>query len=160
MPQFDFATVVWPQLAWLAVTFIVLYFGVVRMTLPKLGKVMDAREKSISSDLATAQAAKQAADEIDVQYHAEMNASREEARKAIADAKAKAAKSTETKLAKAGVKAEQALSEAEARIAGAVAKAEGALATAAAENAQAIVARLTGVEPKLDAAKAVVAAQA
>ena len=38
-------------------------------------------------------------------------------------------------------------------------KAEGALATAAAENAQAIVARLTGVEPKLDAAKAVVAAQ-
>lgn len=160
MPQFDFATVVWPQLAWLALTFIVLYFGVVRMTLPKLGKVMDAREKSISGDLATAQAAKQAADEIDAQYQAEMNASREEARKAIADAKAKAAKSTETKLAKAGLKAEAALSEAETRIADAVAKAEGALATAAAENAQAIVARLTGVEPKLDAAKAVVAAQA
>jgi F-type H+-transporting ATPase subunit b len=160
MPQFDFAHVLTPQLAWLFVIFAVLYFGVVRMTLPKLGKVMDAREQSISGDLATAQAAKQTADEIDVQYHAEMNASREEARKAIADAKAKAAKSTETKLAKAGAKAEQALSEAEARIADAVAKAEGALATAAAENAQAIVARLTGVEPKLDAAKAVVAAQA
>ncbi|MEY4953039.1 MAG: synthase subunit b 2 [Pseudomonadota bacterium] len=160
MPQFDFAHVLTPQLAWLFVIFAVLYFGVVRMTLPKLGKVMDAREQSISSDLATAQAAKQTADEIDAQYHAEMNASREEARKAIADAKAKAAKSTEAKLAKAGAKAEAALSEAEGRIAQAVAKAEGALATAAAENAQAIVAKLTGVEPKLDAAKAVVAAQA
>ncbi|MBA4161278.1 MAG: ATPase [Novosphingobium sp.] len=160
MPQFDFAHVLWPQLAWLFVTFAVLYFGVVRLTLPKLGKVMDARESSISGNLATAQAVKQAADEIDARYHAEMNASREEARKAIADAKAKAAKSTEAKLSKAGAKAEAALSEAEDRIAQAVAKAEGALATAAAENAQAIVARLTGVEPKLDAAKAVVAAQA
>ena len=159
MPQFDFTHVFWPQLAWLAVSFAVLYFGVVRLTLPKLGKVMDDREKSIAGDLATARAAKQTADEIDEAYHAEMNASRDEARKAIADAKAAAAKSTEAKLAKAGAKAEQVLAEAEVRIADAVAKAEGALALAAAESAQAIVAKLTGVEPKLDAAKASVAAQ-
>jgi len=160
MPQFDFAHVLWPQLAWLAVTFVVLYFGVVRLTLPKLGKVMDDREKSIASDLATAKAAKQTADEIDEAYHAEMNASRDQARKAISDAKSKAAKSTEAKLAKAADKADKALADAEARISGAVAKAEGALADAAAESAQAIVAKLTGVEPKLDAAKASVAAQA
>ena len=88
MPQFDFTHVFWPQLAWLAVSFAVLYFGVVRLTLPKLGKVMDDREKSIAGDLATARAAKQTADEIDEAYHAEMNASRDEARAiAIKDAK-------------------------------------------------------------------------
>jgi F-type H+-transporting ATPase subunit b len=160
MPQFDFGHVFWPQIFWLAVAFVLLYFGVVRLTLPKLGKVMDAREASISGDLEAAKAAKESADTVNEAYNAEMNQSREAARSAIGEAKAKAAKSTETRLAKAGAKADAALAEAEARIAKAVAKAEGEIATAAAENAQAIVARLTGVEPKLDAAKAVLAAQA
>lgn len=159
MPQFDFGTVFWPQIAWLAVIFVVLYFGVVRLTLPKLGKVMDAREASISGDLAAAQAAKENADAVDAAYQAEMSTSREAARSAIAEAKANAAKLTEAKLAEAGAKADAALADAEARIAKAVAKAEGSLADAAAESAQAIVAKLTGTEPKLDAAKASVAAR-
>lgn len=159
MPQFDFGHVFWPQIAWLAVIFVVLYFGVVRLTLPKLGKVMDAREASISGDLAAAQAAKENADAVDVAYQAEMSTSREAARSAIAEAKANAAKQTEAKLAEAGAKADAALADAEARIAKAVAKAESSLADAAAESAQAIVAKLTGTEPKLDAAKASVAAR-
>ncbi|HNJ47879.1 MAG TPA: ATPase [Novosphingobium sp.] len=158
MPQFDFAHVFWPQVAWLAVFFAVLYFGVVRLTLPKLGKVMGEREDKISGDLSAAKAAKDAADEVDARYHADMNASREDARKAIADAKAKAAKASEKSLAKATASAEAELAEAEARIAAAVDAAQGALRDAAAESAQAIVAKLTGGEPKLDAAKASVAA--
>lgn len=158
MPQFDFAHVFWPQVAWLAVFFAVLYFGVVRLTLPKLGKVMGEREDKISGDLSAAKAAKDAADEVDARYHADMNASREDARKAIADAKAKAAKASEKSLAKATASAEAELAEAEARIAAAVDAAQGALRDAAAESAQAIVAKLTGGEPTLDAAKASVAA--
>lgn len=159
MPQFDFGHVFWSQIAWLAVTFVVLYFGVVRLTLPKLGTVMDAREASISGDLAAAKAARDSAGAVDEAYHAEMNRSREAARSAIAEAKAAAAKSTEAKLAEAGVKADVALTAAETRIAKAVAKAEAEIADAAASSAQAIVAKLTGTEPKLDAAKASVAAR-
>ena len=159
MPQFDFANVFWPQVAWLAVLFVVLYFGVVRMTLPKLGKVMEQREDKIAGDIAAAKAAKETADEVDARYHAEMNASREQARAAIAAAKADAAKASEARLAEAGAKAEARVAEAEARIATAVKAAEGKLADAAAESAQASVAKLTGVEPKLDAAKQTVAAQ-
>jgi F-type H+-transporting ATPase subunit b len=158
MPQFDFAHVFWPQVAWLAVFFAVLYFGVVRLTLPKLGKVMGEREDKISGDLSAAKAAKDAADEVDARYHAEMDASREEARKAIAAAKADAARASEKSLAKAAVASEKQIADAEARIAQAVGKAQEALRDAAAESAQAIVARLTGAEPKLDAAKASVAA--
>lgn len=159
MPQFDFAHVFWPQVAWLAVFFAVLYFGVVRMTLPKLGKVMTEREDKISGDIAAAKAAKDSADEVDARYHADMNTSREEARKAIAEAKAAAAKASEARLAKAAQAAEAEIAAAEARIAGSVAAAQDALREAAAEGAQAIVAKLTGVEPKLDAVKASVAAQ-
>ncbi len=160
MPQFDFGHVFWPQVAWLALFFVILYFGVIRLTLPKLGKVMEQREDRISGDLAAAQAAKQSADEVDARYHAEMDASREEARAAIAAAKADAAKASEARLAEAGAKAETLVADAEARIAKAVKAAEGKLADAAAESAQAIVAKLTGVEPNLDAAKQSVAAQA
>ena len=159
MPQFDFGNVFWPQIAWLAVIFMVLYFGVVRLTLPKLGKVMDTREASIAGDLAAAKAAKESADAVDESYHAEMNASREAARGTIAEAKAAAAKATEVQLAKAGTKSDTALAAAEARIAKAVTKAEAEIAAAAATSAQAIVAKLTGVTPGIDAAKASVAAR-
>ena len=160
MPQFDFGHVFWPQIAWLAITFVVLYFGVVHLTLPKLGKVMDARETSITGDLAAAKAAKDGADAVDEAYHAEMAKSRDAARSAIAEAKTAAAKATEARLAEAGVKSDAVLAAADARIAKAVASAESALADAAAENARSIVAKLTGTEPALAAAKAAVAAQA
>lgn len=159
MPQFDFGHVFWPQIAWLGVIFMVLYFGVVRLTLPKLGAVMDAREASIRGDLAAAKAAKEGADAVDEAYHAEMGKSRDAARSAIAQAKAAAAKATEARLAEAGVKSDAALAAAEARIAKAVTKAESEIADAAATNAQAIVAKLTGVTPAIDAAKASVAAR-
>lgn len=160
MPQFDFGHVFWPQIAWLAITFVVLYFGVVRLTLPKLGRVMDAREASIAGDLAAAKAAKDGADAVDEAYHAEMAKSRYTARSAIAEAKAAAARATEARLAEAGAKADAALAAADERIAKALAGAEAALADAAAENAQSIVAKLTGSQPDLAAAKAAVAAQA
>lgn len=159
MPQFDFANVTWPQLVWLALFFIVLYFGVVRMTLPKLGRVMEQREDKISGDLNAAHAAKETADQVDARYHAEMDASREQARQAITAAKVEAAKASEARLATAASAADAEIAAAEARIAAASAKAEGALRDAAAESAQAIVAKLTGVEPALDAAKQSVAAQ-
>lgn len=159
MPQFDFVNVTWPQLAWLALFFVILYFGVVRMTLPKLGKVMEQREDKIAGDLSAAHAAKETADQVDARYHAEMDASREAARQSISAAKAEAAKVSEARLAAAAAAADAEITAAEARIAKASAKAEGTLRDAAAQSAQAIVAKLTGVEPALDAAKQSVAAQ-
>jgi F-type H+-transporting ATPase subunit b len=159
MPQFDFANVTWPQLAWLALFFVVLYFGVVRQTLPKLGKVMGEREDRIAGDLGAAKTAKDTADAVDARYHAEMDASREQARQAIAAAKAEAAKASEARLAKAALATDADIAAAEARIAKASAKAQDTLRDAAAEGAQAIVAKLTGVEPKLSDAQKSVAAQ-
>jgi F-type H+-transporting ATPase subunit b len=159
MPQFDFASVFIPQLAWLAVFFIVLYFGVVRLTLPKLSKVMGEREDKIAGDLTAAKAAKDSSDAVSEAYHSALDASREAARAAIAEAKAKAVKTSETRLAKAAAAADEQIAAAEARIAGAVAEAEAALRDVAAEGAQAIVARLTGKEPALAASRKAVDAR-
>lgn len=159
MPQFDFARVFWPQIAWLAVFFAILYFGVVRFTLPKLGKVMNAREDAITGDLAAARLAKDSADAAAEAYRHDIALAHEEARKVIADAKARAVADSETKLARADDAAHGLIADAETRIAKAVGDAHEALRDVAAESAREIVGKLTGAEPTLAAAKKLVAAR-
>lgn len=73
MPQFDPASFV-PQLFWFGVIFTLLYFVVVRPTLPKVGRVIDARETQIAGDLDRAEAAKGAADALRESHEAAMKA--------------------------------------------------------------------------------------
>src|SRR3546814_4077583 len=111
MPQFDFANVFWPQLFWLSALFALLYFGIVRTTLPRLSKVMDEREGRILADLASARDAKDLADQVAEEYQADINRSREEARDKLAAAKLEAAKASEKRLAAADKGSEEHTSE-------------------------------------------------
>ena len=159
MPQFDFADVFVPQLFWLAIFFAVLYFGIVRTTLPKLGKVMDARASSITGDLASARDAKDRADALAEEVRAESERHRENARGTIATAKDEAAAASAQRLAAADAVIQARLTEAQTRIAGARDEARGSIRDVATESAQAIVAKLTGAQPALEAARAEVDAE-
>lgn len=50
MPQFDFATFA-PQIIWLAITFVALYFIMSWFALPKVGGVIEQRTNRIAGDL-------------------------------------------------------------------------------------------------------------
>lgn len=152
MPQFDFADVFVPQLFWLAIFFVVLYFGVVRTTLPRLGRVMDARESTISGDLAAARQAKDRADALAEEVRREGERHRETARGAIAAAKHQATRASAERLAAADRVLNARIAEAEARIAEARDQARSSIRDVATDSAQAIVAKLTGVEPTRTAA--------
>lgn len=154
MPQFDFANVFVPQLFWLTIFFVILYFGVVRTTLPRLGRVMDARESTIAGDLAAAREAKDRADALVEEVRSEGERHREAARAIIAAAKDEAAKSGASRLSAADEVISARLAEAQARIAAARDEARASVRSLAAESAQAIVAKLTGIEPAHDAALA------
>jgi F-type H+-transporting ATPase subunit b len=53
MPQLDMST--WPpQLFWLAVTFLALYFVISRVAIPRTGGVIALRKSTIDGDLAKA----------------------------------------------------------------------------------------------------------
>lgn len=158
MPQFDFANVFVPQLFWLSVFFVVLYFGVVKTTLPRLGKVMDAREGKVNGDLAAARQAKDSADALAEQVRGELDSKREEARARIAAAKADAAKASEKRLKAAEARIGKKLADAEARIDEARREAGDAIRDIAVESTQSIVAKLTGGEPDRAAAQAQVEA--
>ena len=102
MPQFEFSTVFIPQIAWLAIIFVILYFGVVRLTLPKVGKVMQAREDQVAADLDTAEKAKASADRLQADYDAGVAAAQEAARASLTASRAKSAAAIEPKAAPPG----------------------------------------------------------
>lgn len=157
MPQFDLANFV-PQIAWLALFFAILYFGIVRLTLPKIGNVVDAREAKVTGDLSAAETAKADADRIEADYHAAIAEAQASARATVTDARSKATRATEAELAKADAAAEAKLAEAHQRIDAASAEASTSIESIAADAAADIVERLTGKRP--DGAVATKAARA
>ena len=84
MPQLDPNTFS-PQLIWLAITFIGLYFVMARMALPKIGHAIEQRRTRIANDLDQAQALKEATDRAVAAYEERMAEARSNAH-AIAQA--------------------------------------------------------------------------
>lgn len=159
MPQLDVNT--WPpQLFWLAVTFLVLYFIISKIVIPRTGGVIEGRKNQIDSDLASAQRFKADTDKAVAEYE-----------KALADARGKAhaiAKDTRDKLS-AEVEKERSkldgelaakIAQAEKTIQATRTKALASVTELATDIAAEIVGRLTGTKASdADAAKAVAKAQ-
>lgn len=155
MPQFQLANFL-PQMVWLAIFFAILYFGIVRLTLPKVSRVMTAREDQISGDIATAQSAKSEADRMAADYDAGIAAAQDAARVQVTDARATATAAIEAKLKLSNDALHQQSATAQAGLDAALAKAFGEIESVAADAAADIVERLTGKRPA-DAAAAVAA---
>lgn len=147
MPQFDFGNVFIPQLFWLAVFFVVLYFGIVRLTLPKLGRVIDEREGKIAADIAAAKVAKDEADATAEAYRQSIAQTRDGARESVAKAEAAAAAARAEQIARADAAANERIEAAEKRIAEARDAASASLREVAIDSTRDIVARLIGNEP-------------
>ncbi len=144
------------QVFWLLVffglTFVLVGLGMV----PKILGTVEVRDNQIAGDLAAAQAARDAATGDEEAWRQRENANRSAAQALIGEAKAKAAKASETKLAKAQAKLDARLAEAEAAIAAARTSAMAEIEGVAAEAARDIVARVAGTEVKPAAAAAAV----
>ncbi len=159
MPQLDVNT--WPpQLFWLAVTFLVLYFIISKIVIPRTGGVIEGRKNQIDSDLTAAQRFKADTDKAIAEYE-----------KALADARGKAhaiAKETRDRLS-AEVEKERSkldgelaakIAQAEKTIQATRAKALASVTELATDIAAEIVGQLTGTKASTaDAAKAVAKVQ-
>ena len=133
------------QIFWLLITFGIIYFGIARMMLPRVESTIDARNKKIADDLATAEAARAEAEQLEEGGDKELNAARSEAQAKTSEAKAKAAKATEKRLAEADAEIAAKMAAAEAELAKATAKAMASVETVASEAAADIVAKVSGM---------------
>jgi len=159
MPQLDAST--WPpQLFWLAVTFLVLYFIISKVVIPRTGGVIEGRKNQIDSDLASAQRFKADTDKAVADYE-----------KALAEARSKAHAIAQETRDKLNAEVDQERSRLDGQLAAKIAEAEKsiqatrtrALASVtelATDIAADIVAQLTGTRvTKADAEQAVAKAQ-
>lgn len=145
MPQFDPANFT-SQLVWLAAIFAVLYFAVVRPTLPKVGRIIDEREGRVAGDLDAAVAAKGEADAIRTRYDNGMATARATAQAEVGAAQDKAARAAEARMKDLAAALDARSVEATTRLAGARDAARATLAATTAELTGEAVARLTGLE--------------
>ena len=160
MPQINqLSEIFFSQLFWLLVVFGIIYFGIARGMVPKIQSTVELREKRIAEDLASAQAARAAAEETEAAYRERMDASRAEAAELTRTARQEAALETEAKVRAASEKIAKKIASAEAKIRSAAEAARSEIEAVAVEATQELVARLTGGKVDRDRAAAAVKAE-
>ena len=144
MPQFDLSR--FPsQIFWLGVTFLVLYWVMSKVALPRIGEVLEARANRIGGDLDRASALKAEADQIKAAYEKALGESRAKAQEVGRSTEASLAREAADRQARLGNELAGRIRDAEGRIAAAKATAMGNLAGVAAEVATLAVQRVAGI---------------
>jgi F-type H+-transporting ATPase subunit b len=143
MPQLDFSSYP-PQLIWLAITFIALYFLMSRIALPRIGTVIEQRRDRVASDLDDAQRLKAESEEVMHAYEAELAEARAKAHAIAAEAREELNKELDAERSAVEAKIAEKLAEAEQKIAEVKAAAMQQVNDAAADTATSIVKALIG----------------
>jgi F-type H+-transporting ATPase subunit b len=159
MPQLDVNA--WPpQLFWLAVTFLVLYFIISKIVIPRTGGVIEGRKNQIDSDLASAQRFKADTDKAVAEYEKALAEARDKAHGIARTARDALTAEVDKERSKLDGELGEKIAQAEKAIQATRTKALASVADVATEIAADIVSRLTGTSvTKADAAKAVAKAQ-
>ena len=99
MPQFiieDFA----PQMVWLVISFVALYFLMARLALPRVAELIETRHGRIADDLDQAAELKNQAEAVIIEYEAALAEARSKAQLTITQATLETAQEMETRNAK------------------------------------------------------------
>ncbi|KIU27535.1 ATPase [Sphingomonas melonis] len=153
MPQISqIAATYASQIFWLLITFGILYFGIGKMMVPKVMATVDAREGQIAGDLAAAEQARLAADQVEAAWRAKMDEARAAAHAETTAAKAQAVKATESQIKSIDVELAERLAHHDLAVGNAKAQAMLNLQAVAAEVTQDLVAKVSGLNVGIDAA--------
>ena len=146
MPQFEQADTFVSQLFWLLITFGVLYLVLRYALLPRIADVLESRQDRIANDLEEAEKLKRESEDALKAYEAALATARAHAQEMAAAAKAEATKDADRRSAELEAKLAEDLKTADARIHEVRSEALTGIRAVAEETAQAITAKLIGVE--------------
>jgi len=149
-----------PQLIWLAITFGILYLLMVKVALPRIGGVIDARAAHIAKDLAAADKLRRETEEAIAAYEQALAEAKQKAHAIIDAGRTKLKEEVAAERAKLDRELGKKSAEAEARIDQAKTSAMKDVSAVAADVAADIVRQLIGANPpKVEIEKAVAAAR-
>lgn len=143
MPQLDFTSYP-PQLIWLVIVFIGLYFVMSRVALPKIGGIIEQRRDRIASDLDDAARLKDDSEKALAAYEAALAEAKAKAHGIAQEARERLNAETERQRAEVEATLAKKTAEAEARIAEAKDAAMGHIKDVAADTTGGIVNALIG----------------
>jgi F-type H+-transporting ATPase subunit b len=155
MPQFQQTAFFLPQIVWLAITFITLYFLMAKVALPKIGAVLDERQRKIDDNLDKAAQLKAEAEAAVAAYEKALAESRAHAHAVIKETSDRLTKQAEERNRELGAKLAEQIKSGEARIAAAKDKALAGVREVAIDIAGAAISRLVGAnadQSKIEAA--------
>lgn len=155
-PPFN-ATTFASQLVWLAITFALLYVVMAKIALPRVGGMIEARQKRVADDLADAEKFRKESDDALAAYEKALADARARAQAIAGETRDKQAAESEAQRKRLEDGLNTRLADAEKTIA---ANKQAAMANVngiAVETAKAIVAQLIGTAPTDQAATAAVA---
>jgi F-type H+-transporting ATPase subunit b len=145
-----------PQLIWLVITFGILYLLMVRVVLPRIGGVLEARAAHIAKDLAAADKLRRETEEAIAAYEQALAEAKQKAHAIIDAGRTKLKEEMAVERAKLDQELGKKSAEAEARINAAKVSAMKEVSAVAADVAADIVRQLIGVAPaKAEIEKAV-----
>ncbi len=149
-----------PQLIWLLITFGILYLLMVKVALPRIGSVLEARADKIAKDLAEADRLRRQTEEAIAAYEQTLAEAKQKAHAIIDEGRAKLKAESAAERARLDAELAERGAEAETRINAAKTSAMRDVNAVAAEVAADIVRQLIGVAPaKAELDKAVAAAR-
>jgi F-type H+-transporting ATPase subunit b len=149
-----------PQLIWLLITFGILYLLMVKVALPRIGAVIDARAAQIAKDLATADKRRRETEEAIAAYEQALAEAKQKAHAIVDEGRNKLKEETAAERAKLESELARLSAEAEKRIEQAKTSAMREVDAVAVDVASDIVRQLIGAAPaKTEIEKAVEAAR-
>lgn len=157
MPQFD-PTTFPSQLFWLVISFVVLYWVVARFAIPRIGDILEQRERVVQDDLDRAESLRAEAEQALADYEAAMASAREQARGLMLEVTNAAKDAAEARNREVGAEVTAQIAEAEQRIATARDAAMASLTSIAADAAKDAASRLAGLDVSSGDAEAAVGA--
>jgi F-type H+-transporting ATPase subunit b len=135
-----------PQLAWLALTFVLLYLVLSRVTLPRIGEVLEERRDRVQRDLDAAGRFKADTDAALAAYEKALSDARQKASSMAKEVRDRLTADTEKERARIESELAAKLVDAEARISATKSKALSSVDDIAAETASAVVGKLLGAD--------------
>jgi F-type H+-transporting ATPase subunit b len=149
-----------PQLIWLLITFGILYVLMLKVALPRIGSVLEARADRIAKDLAEADRLRRQTEEAIAAYEQTLAEAKQKAHAIVEEGRAKLKAESAAERARLDSELAERGAEAETRINAAKTSAMRDVNEVAAEVAADIVRQLIGVTPaKIEIASAVAAAR-
>jgi F-type H+-transporting ATPase subunit b len=159
MPQLDYHSFA-PQLVWLAIAFLALYFVMSRLAVPAISDTIERRQAKIQGDLDAAEKANEETRSLIAAYEKRLADTREEARKLMRERSEADAAAAAARLSALHDKLNAQISEAEKRIAAQRDDIMAGLENIAKDIGQEVYAKLAGQPPDQAALAAKIAAVA